>query len=343
MQNTKTNRNSAISICRITGMTFIVLCHIILYYTFIPMHQSLGQFLNCGVILFLFISGYLYGGKTINDFKKWYFKRIVSIAVPAILISILTIAGLFIAGEQISINSIVAYCLDLEGLLFLNWQIVSVFFKEVTSLGPLWFTTIIMICYLLVPILQKVSKSIELSTKFLILLFLIGSIVSIIISNHFSIFYFVIFATGYFAKKIDLLERINLKFVLIYSILFVCAISGRLLLQTIVDGTFIYSSYVTISHFFVGTWFVVIFAYLNNKYAKIMSKIADSKVARTIDSYSFYVYLTHGIFCMGKFDLFVIFPLPAATVLFLICTITSSIALKYLSNIVSESLLKVNS
>ena len=38
--------NSAISLSRILGMVFIVLCHIIKYYEFVPMHESLAQFFN---------------------------------------------------------------------------------------------------------------------------------------------------------------------------------------------------------------------------------------------------------------------------------------------------------
>ena len=74
------SRNPVITLSRVLGMLFIVTCHIIKYYTFIPMHESLGQFFNCGVDLFLFISGYLYGGKVVNRFGKWYFKRYLTVS-----------------------------------------------------------------------------------------------------------------------------------------------------------------------------------------------------------------------------------------------------------------------
>ena len=148
----KITRNPVITLSRVLGMLFIVTCHIIKYYTFIPMHESLGQFFNCGVDLFLFISGYLYGGKVVNRFGKWYFKRYLTVSLPAVIISITVIVALFIAGEGVSVNSIIAYCLDLEGILFLNWNLTFLF-REILTLGPLWFTTIIMICYLLVPAL----------------------------------------------------------------------------------------------------------------------------------------------------------------------------------------------
>ena len=142
-------RNPAIMVARILGMLFIVLCHIIQYYTFVPGHGFLGQFFNCGVQLFLFVSGYLYGEKTIQGFRKWYIKRVATVAFPSVLVSVFTIIALLIVGNTITINNIIAYCLDLEGLLFINYNLQT-FFQEIRSLGPLWFTTIIMLCYLLV-------------------------------------------------------------------------------------------------------------------------------------------------------------------------------------------------
>ena len=40
-----TDRNTAITLSRITGMIFIVLCHIVEYFWFVPGHEVLGHFL----------------------------------------------------------------------------------------------------------------------------------------------------------------------------------------------------------------------------------------------------------------------------------------------------------
>lgn len=185
-------RNPAITLSRILGMIFIVLCHIIQYYSFIPMSESLGQFFNCGVYIFLFITGYLYGGKLIQNFRKWYLKRFLVVSLPAIIISVVFIILLLILGENISVSSIVAYSLDLEGLLFFNWKL-SVIFSEIPGLGHLWFTTIIMLCYLLIPLLQWISKRMKPSMWFLILYFLCGSIISILLSDiYLSIVFYIL-------------------------------------------------------------------------------------------------------------------------------------------------------
>ena len=331
MADKQTGRNPVITLSRILGMVFIVLCHIIKYYSFIPMHESLGQFFNCGVDLFIFISGYLYGGKVINNFGRWYWKRIVTVAVPAVILSIVVIIALSIAGQYQSINSILAYCLDLEGLLFLNWNLVSMIFKEIPSLGPLWFTTIIMLCYLMVPLFQKISTKIKNKTRFLIIILVCGSVISIVASNYISLFYFVVFALGYFSKQANLLERVNITFFALYSLIFIGSIVFRIILQRTIEGSFAYQSYVTVSHFFLGTWFIVSFAFLYNLKPNAIIDIANGTITKTLDKYSFFVYLTHGVFCMGYFNLYESISLPISTVLFLISTVLSAILIKFIS------------
>lgn len=242
------SRNPAISLSRILGMIFIVLCHIIQYYSFVPMSESLGQFFNCGVYIFRFISGYLYGGKLIQTFRKWYLKRFLVVSLPAIIISVFFIILLLVLGESISVSSMVAYSFDLEGLLFLNWNLSSIF-SEIPGLGHLWFTTIIVLCYLLVPFLQWTSKRIKPSIWFLILYFICGSVISILISGIISVYCFLIFSVGYFAGKFNTLNKVTFRSFLIFSIVFVAMIVSRLFLHKYADETILYTSFVTISHF----------------------------------------------------------------------------------------------
>ena len=328
-------RNPSITLSRILGMIFIVLCHIIQYYSFIPMSESLGQFFNCGVYIFLFISGYLYGGKLIQNFRKWYLKRFFVVSLPAIIISVIFIILLLILGENISVSSIVAYSLDLEGLLFINWKLSEIF-SEIPGLGHLWFTTIIMLCYLLVPLLQWISRIIKPSIWFLILFFLCGSIISILISDIISVYCFFIFSVGFFAGKINTLNKVAFRSLLIFSIIFVTMIALRLFLHKYADETILYSSFVTISHFFVALWFIVLFSFISNKYQHFATKIVNNKIISTLDKYSYYIYLTHGIFCMGRLNVFSFFHFSIATLIFIISTIISAIVLKMICNTINR-------
>ena len=331
----KSFRNPAISFSRILGMFFIILCHIIQYYSFIPMSESLGQFFNCGVYIFLFISGYLYGGKIIQNFQKWYLKRFLIVSFPAIILSAFFIILLLIFGESISVSSMLAYIFDLEGLLFLNWNLSSIF-SEIPGLGHLWFTTIIMLCYLLVPLLQWISKRINPSIWFLILLFIFGSVISILISDAISVYCFLVFSVGYFAGKNNFLNKVTFRSFLIFSIIFVTLIVLRFFLHKYADDTILYTSFVTISHFFVSLWFIVTFSFINNKYRHFSEKIGNQKIITTIDKYSYYIYLTHGVFCMGKLNVFSFFHFSISTLIFIIATIISAIVLKIICSTINR-------
>ena len=75
--------------------------------------------------------------------------------------------------------------------------------------------------------------------------------------------------------------------------------------------------------------------------SSVITKMADSRIIRTLDGYSYYVFLVHGVFCMGFFNLYEKLPLPLATVLFVIATILSAVVLKLISQAISRPLLKM--
>ena len=199
-----------------------------------------------------------------------------------------------------------------------------------------------MLCYLLVPLLQAVLKKVKNVSLFIVIFITLGCAISIAVSESCSIFYFLYFSVGFLGGKIRLLDNVNLKSFLIYTSVFFTAVIGRLLLQRLIDGTYIYLTYVSISHFFVGTWFVVLFAFLFNRWNRIIAKIANAKVIKILDRYSFYVYLVHGVFCTGTFNVYQQLPVLLATVVFIISTILSAVVLKTVVGKITKPLLKNN-
>ncbi len=341
MTHLQIKRNNAITLSRVTGMMLIILCHIISFYPFIPGHESLNHFFNCGVQLFIYISGYLYGLRTINGYKSFFKKRMLSVSFPAIIVSIITIIALLIVGVSVSVPSIFAYCFDLEGLLFLNWSVIGSLFNEITSLGPLWFTTVIMLCYLLLPLLQKIYnlKVIKNNFKIFLLIFVLaGLVLCIVLRFYIDISYFLWFAIGFFTGRIKLLNKIKLSHLVLYSIAFIIVIILRLLLHRYYDGTNIYIIYSGLSHFVLGTWFVVLYSYLNNRFDKAINTIANSKIIRWLDAYSYYIYLVHGIFCAGVFNIFDYMPLYLSSIVFLIVTVLCSIIIKIISDFIQNGI-----
>ncbi len=325
-------KKTYISLARILGMFIIVLCHIVPLYDFIPANIALGQFFGCGVQLFIFISGYLYGNKIVNDFKKWYFTRFLTVSLPAIIVSLFVILALLMLNQSVSISSIIAYLFDVEGILWINWNF-SRMYNEIEGLGHLWFTTIIMLCYLLVPLLQAFTKHIStINSTFILLFSIIGTILSILISKYIMAYDFLLFAIGYFCGKRAVLDRITTKGFVGHTVaFFVCAIM-RIILRKFLDDTFIYSTYVAITRGVLGTWFVTLFAYFYKTFPTQIQKISDSSVMNILDKYSYHIYLAHGIFTGGVFNMYTLFEWPVATITFVLCTIIVAILSQYTSS-----------
>lgn len=145
-------RNSAISCCRVVSMLMIVLCHIVGRYTFIPGHGVLGNILDVGVYTFLAMSGYLYGSRTVRNYRIWLRKRVVAVVFPAWVMSVSVIVAEFLAGKQNGPFTIVTYLLGAQGLGFVFPRFYR-HFSEIQVLGPLWFITVIMLSYCMLPLL----------------------------------------------------------------------------------------------------------------------------------------------------------------------------------------------
>lgn len=339
-------RDSVITLSRVLGTVFIVLCHIIQYYTFIPGSATIGKFLSCGVELFIFISGYLYGKKNYSSnfrFRQWYFKRVITISLPAILVSIIVIGVLFTIQKAVDFNTVIIYLIDAEGIMFLNWRLANRLFTEILSLGPLWFTTIIMLCYLLVPLLSRINiKNIRLFSfvKNVHLLFVgllfVAFLISTILYDYIVIHYFLFFIIGFYFGKFDFLNRIKNKWMLSHSILFIIALLGRFVFHKYIPNSVFYPSYVLFAHFVFGTWFVVFFAYLRNIIPNLIDKLASNKMVKQLDNYSFYIFLVHAVFCSGEFNLYNKMGIILSTIFFILCVSISSFLLKILCDAVKK-------
>ena len=143
----------------------------------------------------------MYGLRIIRNYKRSFIERIVSVSYPAVLVSVFTMIALLIAGVSVSIPTVIAYLFDLEGLLFLNWSFVSRFFNQIDSLGPLWFTTIIMLCYLLIPLLQMVYKRLVLKKIGIFIFVAVGILICVLLKPYFELSFFVLYYWLYCRKK----------------------------------------------------------------------------------------------------------------------------------------------
>lgn len=138
-------KNVSIQVIRICSMFAIILCHLVQELNNATIAKT-GQFFNVGVYIFLFLSGWLYGKKKISNAKEWILGRIRKVLLPMWMF----MPFLFLMHT-------------LQGTM--KWKYIPIFlmdaqywFEGLIGGAHLWFVSIIFLCYLIVPFLQKANK-----------------------------------------------------------------------------------------------------------------------------------------------------------------------------------------
>lgn len=333
-------KNPAIVCCRTVSMLMIVLCHIVSNYTFIPGHGSVSQILNVGVYSFLVISGYLYGGKTIPNFGIWFRKRCVTVILPAFIVVSSVLIAEFCVGEKHNAFSVIVYLLNLQGLGFLLPGFYR-YFSEILVLGPLWFITVIMLCYCMVPVLQRGRQKLY-KWKHVYAIAVGVTVVCYIVAltTGINAVYFLTFAVGYYLSARNYQFSPRKSESVIFTLLMLGTQILRLVMRTMHDGTPVYQTYTLISHMVLGIWFVWFFLVFNQMLPKLTSRFAERKWMVAANDISFYVYLTHYCFCRGRLDMYQLTDnLFVATIGFTAATLISAIVLKGIVTFIQRNLL----
>ena len=105
---------------------------------------------NIGVQIFFFMSGYLYGGREINNAKEWFLRQFKKISKPYYLYLLLFIPIIYwLDSGSLSLSKIVVELAFLEGFMS-DYQI--------GYLGQHWFLSYILLCYLLMPLVLTKIK-----------------------------------------------------------------------------------------------------------------------------------------------------------------------------------------
>ncbi|MCD7780297.1 MAG: acyltransferase [Candidatus Gastranaerophilales bacterium] len=141
-------KNISIMYLRVIATAFIFIDHA-LAYTDMPGKSIIIQITNSGVLIFLMISGFLYGGKTIGDMVGWLKNRVLRLYIPYFIFIIVYYLCMFVQGKFV-LKSFLTYLFMFQGILG-------------TENGPhtLWFMTLLLMCYCLIPLLQFIRKYID--------------------------------------------------------------------------------------------------------------------------------------------------------------------------------------
>ncbi len=309
--------NLTISVIRVIAMMMIIACHILQ-----GLNSSWAFWVNLGVPIFFFMSGFLYGKKEIKDIKEFYQKRLWKILLPSSILVIIVLSLEFIIFHQrYSSLSVFATLLGFGG-----------FYKVPQIVSHTWFVSYILLCYLCTPLFQYLFRNKDFQTN---LITLIGVILLLQCFQEFNVLsikvsWIVNYLIGYFYSKCaqedeekkttELLIIIGAAFFTPFAIFFQEKIPVTLP-RIVMEHS---NSLIQYGHVMLGSLlFIVLYHGFNKR------KIKGNKVLTFFDHYSYEIYLVHQVFILFSFSLLRITNFLFLNILLiLICTLIGSIILK---------------
>jgi len=336
--------SKAVSSIRLIALSMIVTCHI-----FQGEDMVLAWWFNVGVQIFLFMSGFLFGTKNIDDAAIWIKKRITRIIVPYyILLAIVIVFYLVFAKNLLTVSGLLTNLLLLQG-----------FGTGLAGIEHLWFISYILMCYLITPILQAADFANPKNTKWKYIIKLIlllaalqilnlASVINVSIPNvgAYIIGYYFSRRHFYYEKYQGLAQSGSMRRSVI-GIFAACILTTPLVvyltyfyngslfsfLVPYKDGIFAWN------HTLLGvTLFLAMYFLFDCLYRKKPYKPLDH-IIRWSDRYSYHVYLTHQIFILGQFSLlFITINKFFNIAIILLCAILTGIVLEKLNRLVLNKL-----
>ncbi|MDY4545001.1 MAG: acyltransferase [Bacilli bacterium] len=284
-------KDMGISYTRVIAMVFILIDHIVLTIN-IPFKSYIIQITNTGVLIFLFISGFLYGRKEINNFSDWFIKRAKKIILPLYVFIIFLAIFKIIFEGNINIIEYLKYLINMQGIL------------GVTHGGVhLWFLTVLMICYLITPLLEIIkrkNKELKLSrTIIIIYIYIIVQIfcayfvnINFALGHHLSTYliYLLTYIIGYYYSYYIKNKEVNSKKIIFFTLILIISMGIRVISNKLIDGTILYNRIIAMyTNIIFAIWtFVFIKKYytvINNQFLK--------KVVNKLNCLSFEIYIVH--------------------------------------------------
>ena len=296
LQKKEQKIDSRITLLHILGMLLILFCH---FFQEVKIY-FISEILISGVQLFFFVAGYLCGRKKIEKPVRWILQKAKRILLPYYFLLLIVFLIYQLSGKQMLQPSSIFLLFNIQGLNYLVWPFRG--YGAPAGLGHLWFVTIIMLCYLITPLFQKMREWLTGTPKkwlkYVILALAIGvQFLLLLVGVQSS--YLIIYFVGYMTKELV----IDLKKLLGLTGLTAIVLFGRLLLRRYVDGSLFYDRYYClISNAAIAIWIVYAVAFLFAKIPALQTFFAK-KIWLFIEAISYYVYLVHFVFLRGEYPI----------------------------------------
>ena len=286
------NKNYSISIIRVLAMISIIIGH---FLSMIGINHF--QFGAIGVEIFLFISGWLYSEKRIENSKKWLIQRWKRLIIPYWIVLFFLILLQFVNHYKIDIQSIILFFLNLQGI---NKVFTNIAISPISGIGQTWFLTVLMICYGIMLLFKKNSKVENYIRGHRIEVFACSFIIQICFALiHVQLIKILCFFYGYFWNKETAMEKKNYLLITLLMLIFIII---RFVTHIYYDETIFYNNIIFgWSFIFLAIWLIISFFIVCNKFLKFTKAIANNTIWKLLDFLSYFLFLTHYMFLSGNF------------------------------------------
>ncbi len=284
-------RNISIQLIRVMAMTMILCDHILMHVSF-SMKSIVIQITNSGVLIFLFISGYLYGNKHVNKWMEWFKNRVIRICIPMWIFMVIDFIVSAVVWNVFNLKNVFIYIFNLQGILAADTR---------GGAGQLWFLTLIMICYIITPLLQWIrEKNLNKNIGILTVLFAMVAQIFLayftdvgMVAGHtlsWCIIAIGVYVVGYFIGNKILPECIENKRIVITTVLTVAASVMVIIFNSKFDGQIIYDRIIIYYGLLVMDLWLCTIVYWLGKHIKSDRAI---KIITHFDTISYEVYIVH--------------------------------------------------
>ena len=266
--------STSITYIRVIATISIVVCHILQYMD----NNVWGQLFNTGVQVFFVVSGYIFGLRNFSNWGGYFEKRIKRIFLPYILFLLIVIPLYTIFYSEL---------VDWDNVFI---KIIKLcFVEEIKGLGYLWFVIAILICYLAVPIIQKIKGKVH------YLYLVVSALLLLIINIHFAgmrYYYILLFALAYLWPSDNRFYH-----------LFGIACTTLLIVLVLCKGMDVLAYY---EHHWLWAYFHCLtgfaFFYVCGLLFTWLDIQVIPKTVKLISDYSYEIYVVHGFYILGPFS-----------------------------------------
>ena len=283
-------RDAAYDYIRSIAMIAIVLCH----FFQIRHNYAVFSWLNIGVQVFLVLSAKLMCQKEMTTWTQvfaFYKTRLLRILLPVWIYLLCLVPVLFLAGRGPAVSAIVLYAVGLAGFAPTG----------VLGLGHFWYITVLLLCYLLVPLLCRIDR---ISNRWSALLKAVCVILPILVFVMTPWVYFgcnmALFIAAYFLFRPMGEDPLwSRKLTLRLLPLAVLAIGVRLYLDGLQNpNSQVYELGSTIAKAVIGLF---LFALLYLLFS-CLGKTSDSRAIRMLSNTSYEVYIVHQFILLALYE-----------------------------------------